>query len=176
MTTIAYRRLRDGSGEMACNSCWTAFDSEQQTSEIKIFRLPGGGLLGQAGDNDGRELLTLFGGVKTEKALPTRKQLAETKTDSHSIFVLPSGKIFLISIGIEKAEWYGMVWPAGRFGFAACGSGGHLALGAMHAGANVRSAVMVACQYDINSKAPVHVVKFKPSGNGRRTKSAGRKP
>lgn len=155
MTTIAFR-----AGLMACDSCWTGFDDEQQTSETKIVKLPTGALLGQAGDNDSRSVAALFAAVKTEKQLPTRAALADLKTDFAGLFVLPNGKVFLVAIDKSKKHdaWDGQLWPANRFGFAACGSGAYLALGAMAAGKSARDAVRIACDFDKNSRGPVHVV------------------
>lgn len=138
--------------------------SEQQTSENKIVRLASGALLGQAGDNDSRAVVALLDGAKNEKQLPTRAQLAESRVDFQGILVLPNGKVFLISIepeapGVHEA-YRGQIWPAGRRGIAAVGSGGHLAIGAMAAGKSARESVAIACDWDINSKLPVHTVEL----------------
>lgn len=137
---------------------------EQQTSENKIVRLSAGGLLGQAGDNDSRSVVALFDHIKNEKNLPTKQELAATQTDFAGILVLPNGKVFLIDITrvSDEHDYYsGQLWPAGRRGIAAVGSGGHIALGAMAAGKTAREAVAIACDFDINSRLPVHEVELK---------------
>lgn len=152
MTTIAYRNL-----VMCCDSCWTDCADAQQTSANKITRLKGGGLLGSAGDNDSRDVDALFANVKTEAQLPSRKDILALALDYAGIFVLPNGKAYIVEVGHGKPGWYGGLFPANR-GFAAVGSGGHLALGAMRAGKSAHEAVTIACEFDRNSKLPVHRV------------------
>lgn len=147
MTTIAYR-----AGMMACDSCW-AEDGCQTVSAGKITRLKSGGLLGEAGDADVRSLIKLLDRVKTKSQLPSRKKLAATGVDFAGILVLPNGDIFYVSVD-AKNENTG-IWPGGTRGFAATGSGGVYALGAMSAGATAIEAVEIATQWDINSRTPV---------------------
>lgn len=155
MTTIAYR-----DGFMACDSCW-AYEQDQQTSLSKIARLKSGGLLGQAGDADSRSLVAMFENVKSERTLPGRKEIAELFTDFAGLFVLPTGGIFLIECERTTNEdhiYTAQLWPVGRYGFAAVGSGRLLALGAMAAGKSALDSVAIACKFDINSRPPVHAV------------------
>lgn len=158
MTTIAYRH-----GMMACDSCW-AYVQDQQTSQTKIARLKSGGLLGQAGDADSRSLVVMFDNVKKEQQLPGRKEIAELHTEFAGLFVLPTGAIFLIDCERTTDEdhiYTAQLWPVGRFGFAAVGSGRLLALGAMAAGRSAQQAVAIACKFDINSREPVHVTSLR---------------
>lgn len=166
MTTIAYKQ-----GIMACDSCWTAFHSDQQTSENKIVRLQSGALLGQAGDNDSRSVVALLETAKTEKQLPTRAQLSATRVNFAGVLVLPNGKVFLIDISREGSEFNGQIWPAGRRGIAACGSGSEFAIGAMCAGKSAREAVAIACDWDIHSRMPVHTVSLKPDPTKKTVKN-----
>lgn len=157
MTTIAYR-----SGIMACDSCW-ASASLQTTSLIKITRLASGALLGTAGDADDRALQELLRNVKSIEKLPTRDAFAALKCDMDAIFVLKSGQVF--KIGIERdvkhsSDFEAQIWPANR-GICAAGSGAELAIGAMAHGASAKEAVGIACNWDINSRGPVHAVRLK---------------
>lgn len=134
MTTIAYK-----DGIMACDSCWTG-DEMQETSQSKIVRLSSGALLGGSGDNDSREIHQLLDKVKTAKQLPQRTQLAALRVSFSGLLVLRSGAVFKISADFGEKETdsdYG-IWPVGRRGMAAAGSGGHLAIGAMAAGKSAR--------------------------------------
>lgn len=158
MTTIAYK-----DGIMACDSCWTG-DEMQETSQSKIVRLSSGALLGGSGDNDSREIHQLLDKVKTAKQLPQRTQLAALRVSFSGLLVLRSGAVFKISADFGEKETdsdYG-IWPVGRRGMAAAGSGGHLAIGAMAAGKSAREAVAIACGWDINSRLPVHALELKP--------------
>jgi hypothetical protein len=152
MTTIAYK-----AGLMACDSCWTG-DDMHGMSQSKIIRLSSGALLGGSGDNDSREIHALLDKVKSAKQLPTRTQLAALRASFSGLLVLPNGSIFKISADFgekEPGSDYG-IWPVGRRGIAAAGSGGHLAIGAMAAGKSALEAVAIACAWDINSRLPVH--------------------
>lgn len=154
MTTIAYK-----SGVLACDSCWTG-DDMHETSQTKIIRLSSGALLGGSGDNDSREIHALLDKVKSAKQLPTRTQLAAMRASFSGLLVLPNGSVFKIAADFGEKEAgsdYG-VWPVGRRGIAAAGSGGHLAVGAMAAGKSAPEAVAIACAWDINSRLPVHSV------------------
>lgn len=160
MTTIAYR-----AGIMACDSCWT-YGSTQVVSAIKIKRLSSGALLGQAGDNDCRNIDALLDKIKDPRKLPTREQLAATKESFMGLLALPRGGVYCISTGkvdemgfpVDDDEDFG-VWLATTMGgYAAVGSGSDYALSAMDAGATARDAVSIACRRDINSRPPVHVL------------------
>lgn len=156
MTTIAYKN-----GIMASDSCW-AYDDIQTSSINKIARLKSGGLLGQAGDADSRCVVAAFTNVKTEKQLPSREDMVKLRVDFDGVLVLPNGSIFIISMAVKKDGIEAQVWPAGRRGVAAVGSGKKLALGAMLAGASARDAVAIACDQDLNSRLPVHTATIAP--------------
>lgn len=156
MTTIAYTK-----GFMACDSCWAAADV-QTTSLIKITRLPSGALLGTAGDADDRTLQELLKNVKSVNKLPSRDALAALRCEMDAIFVLKSGQVFKIGIerdGRHSSDFDAQIWPANR-GVAAAGSGAELAIGAMAYGASAKEAVAIACNWDLNSRGPVHVVRL----------------
>ena len=158
MTTIAYK-----AGVMACDSCWTDADL-YDVAQTKIVRLASGALLGGSGDNDGREIEALLDKVKTARQLPTRTQLAALRSSFSGLLVLPSGAVFKVSAGYDEKPRdadYG-IWPSGRKGVAAAGSGAHLAIGAMAAGKSAREAVAIACAWDIHSRLPVHALTLKP--------------
>lgn len=160
MTTIAYR-----DGTMACDSCWQA-NHVQTTSMTKIVRLASGALFGSSGDGDIRTLQVLLDRVKDFGKMPSRAELSALKCEVDGILVLPHGHIMMISIAPGGADhnnfdhFDAQIWPANR-GLAAVGSGAELALGAMAAGKNARSAVAIACRFDIHSRLPVHVMNIK---------------
>lgn len=155
MTTVAFK-----AGVMACDSCWTRGDM-QVVSGIKIRRLSSGALFGTSGDNDVREVEALLDKVRTPKQMPLRSAFKGILVDCGGILVLPRGKVFMIGCR-EKPDDYDDeigAWEVNR-GFAAIGSGAEVALGAMAAGKSAREAVAIACKFDINSRLPVHVLKF----------------
>jgi ATP-dependent protease HslVU (ClpYQ) peptidase subunit len=158
MTTCAYK-----DGVLATDSCWTWGDT-QTTSLIKVRRLSSGALLGGAGDNDDRAVVALLDKIKTFERLPSKAELAATRTRFAGLLVLPRGKVVMIDIE-PMDEGYNhydaQVWEANR-GFAAIGSGSHYALGAMAAGKGAKEAVAIACRLDINSKPPVHSMALVP--------------
>jgi ATP-dependent protease HslVU (ClpYQ) peptidase subunit len=155
MTTIAYK-----DGMMACDSCWT-IGNIHVTSLSKITRLPSGALLGQAGDNDCREMENFLSKVKTPRGLPTRKELLDLRLEYAGLLVLPSKHIFKITCREDPLDYKDEVGftPISRK-FAATGSGNELAIGAMAAGKTAREAVAIACEFDINTRGPVHVVRL----------------
>jgi ATP-dependent protease HslVU (ClpYQ) peptidase subunit len=156
VTTIAYR-----DGFMAADSKCTAGDAHI-TRINKVYRLTSGGLLGVCGDADVRDMVALLDKVRSAKSLPSRKALAETKTDFGGILVLRNGDIFDIEVGhYEDAK----EWNAGAIeikdGFYAVGSGARFALGAMAVGASAYNAVLAACKFDTASGGPVRAVALK---------------
>ena len=154
MTTVAYR-----GGFIASDSCW-AMGNTRTTSASKVDRLASGALLGQAGDGDSRAVVALLDKVKTFEKIPSRADLAATRCDFHGILVLPRGEVVIVAIepiGDEHHHYDAQVWKANR-GYAAVGSGADFALGAMSAGKSAADAVRIACEWDINSRLPVHVV------------------
>lgn len=171
MTTIAYCN-----GVMACDSCWTGDDGDlQEVSHTKITRLQSGGLLGQSGANDARELEALLDKVKDVKNLPSRKDLIDIRLDFAGILVLPSGLVYkVVTVADRRDGGDAGIWPCNR-GMIACGSGGHLALGFMGAGGSPKDAVNFACKWDINSRPPVHVVELRPVAKGGQSKQASKK-
>jgi len=156
MTTIAYK-----DGTIACDSCWTYMET-QVVSASKITRLSSGGLLGQAGDNDGREMVTFLDKIKSPKQLPTRSALMELGISFVGVLVLPRGHAFMVASRENPKDFDDEcgIWECNR-GFIATGSGSDIALGAMAAGKSAADAVKIACKFDINSRLPVHVLKLR---------------
>lgn len=173
MTTIACAR-----GVMACDSAWST-DYEVFTRRPKIIRLSSGALLGEAGDDDSRDMWKLFDKVKTYKQMPSRKDLMDTRINYSALLLVPSGKIFSVDVSHDKDR---EGWMAGVFEvaepFSACGSGTPYALAVMeylHMKGKLdehsaRSAVQVACRRDLHSRTPVHVMRLLPAGNKEPTK------
>jgi hypothetical protein len=162
MTTIAYR-AHPGGGVMASDSRCSE-NGLHLTDCQKVFRLPNGALLGTAGDDDSRLVMALLGKARSPKSLPSREELAATKTDFAGIMVFKTGEVFNIRIEcVERQnsdEWDGGISEI-RTPFCATGSGWELAIGAMSAGASAEQAVEVACQYDLYSALPVQSMKLK---------------
>jgi hypothetical protein len=152
---------------MACDSCWTNGSGTVDVLANKIFRLSSGGILGQAGQNDGRPIVEMFDKVKTPGQLPSYDALCKLRVSSICLLVLPKGRFYKIATTLVAQENWDQGFEANfgdgvgiweLTGFGACGSGTDLALAAMSAGASARDACLIACRYDINSRPPVHVV------------------
>lgn len=159
MTTVAYK-----DGLMACDSCWTLGDAHV-TSLSKITRLASGGLLGQAGDNDAREIVFFLDKIRNERSIPTRRALLELRLDFGGIFVLPTGAVYKVTCREDPLDYKDEVGftPISRR-IAATGSGFHFALGAMAAGKTAREAVKIAVEFDINSRAPIYSMRLQQEG------------
>lgn len=150
MTTVAYK-----DGVMACDSCW-AYGSLQTTSATKIDRLSSGALFGQSGDLDTRGLVALLSQVKTGKQLPFRSALDEITEACLGILVLPDKSVWMVSTKCNPSGDDDVgIWPCDLH-MAAVGTGSEIAIGAMAAGKTAAEAVAIACQFDINSRPPVH--------------------
>ncbi len=166
MTVIAWRF-----GVMACDSCW-ATDGVHNVTMNKILRLASGALLGSAGENDARAMYELLKHVKTEKQLPSAAQLAATKLSYHGLIALPKGGVW--HVVTDKHDTHGYphddqmdfgCFPADTIGgYAACGSGGDFALGAMAASTEVTAklAVSAAIRHQVNCRGPIHAFPLAP--------------
>lgn len=155
MTTIACKdRI------MACDSCWTDSNSLVGTSKNKIVKLKSGALLGEAGDNDSRAVVKLLQNVKNFDQMPTALELAACCVDYAAVILFPNGDMAQIAIERDKTvemAYIAGAWPVNR-GMTAVGSGAEVAIGAMAAGKSASQAVAIACQWDPNSKLPVHEI------------------
>lgn len=150
MTTIAYTK-----GVMASDSCW-ADEGLRTSSLIKIRRLSSGALYGGAGDSDDRTLVGVLDKIRTPDRLPSREDLARLDGDFEALLVFPQGKILKLTKSGRDAQ----IWECNR-GLMAIGSGGEIAIGAMASGKSAREAVAVACDWDTNSRLPVHVLELR---------------
>lgn len=129
----------------------------------KLYRLANKSVVGTAGDADSRELLDLLGRA-TLKRLPSRADLAATKTNFHGLWAFPNGTLFGIYIEpvdrVSEIQWSGeLVEIVERW--AAVGSGSGYAMGAMLAGKNASEAVGIACKLDSNCQMPIKSVVVK---------------
>lgn len=164
MTTVAYK-----AGIIACDSCWT-YGGTVDTLSTKIQRLSSGALVGMAGQNDARALIALIDKVKTPAQIPSFEALMALRSDSLVLLVLPGGRIFKIATLLQSIDHAaGGLDDIGDLGawevqseFSAIGSGAELATGAMRCGAPAEDAVNVACEFDPNSRLPVHVLPLNP--------------
>lgn len=148
---------------MACDSAWSS-GGMLMTKRSKIFRLPSGAIIGEAGNFDTRAVLELLAKVKKPSQLPTRKQLTDLQIVYGAILVLPSGRIF--SVDIDEPESGQTHWSADVYevseSYFACGSGKEHALTAMECGRSAKEAVHMAIRRDIHSRGPVHVLPLVP--------------
>lgn len=144
---------------MACDSCWADADSGMiDNLSVKIGKLKSGALIGQAGDNDARDVIQRFERLTSPKNFPMRKELHEIRVDFLGLLVLPNKRIFKIATtnkNINDTNEDIGIWEINR-PYAAVGSGGDVAMGAMAAGASARKAAQVACQLITSCRAPVH--------------------
>lgn len=151
MTVIAYK-----DGVMACDSCWSD-NGLVVNSANKIVKLSAGGLLGEAGDSDTRDIIRLLDKVKKADQLPEREAISKLGIDYAAILALPDGTLWNVYADIEKKD-YGL-FPI-RLPFAAVGCGRQIAIGAMAAGASAVQAASIACQWDTHCRLPIHQAKL----------------
>jgi hypothetical protein len=158
LTTIAFK-----DGTMACDSCWS-LGNAVDTLTPKITRLKSGGLLGQSGGNDGRIFIEILENVKTFKGLPSYNSLLDIRASFLGLLVLPNKEIIKIATTFaapgnwteDNCDDVG-VWAIDH-DFTAVGSGADFAIGAMAFGSDAKTAVKIACRYDINSRPPIHTM------------------
>lgn len=154
MTVIAYSaKHRILAADSRCSDAFAM----HLTNCRKIFRLKNGALLGTAGDDDDREVQALLGKASPRK-MPTRQQLADTKTDFLGILVFPKGQVFRIEIGVTEYansdEWFSSVSPI-TDDVIAVGHGQQFAYGALDLGHSPQEAVRVTCKRDTTCALPV---------------------
>ncbi len=146
-----------------------AADSRSSTENLmhltncrKIFKLSNGAILGTAGDDDDRDVRVVLSKA-TPRKMPTRQQLADTKTEFSGLMVFPKGHLFMISIGWtehgQDGEWTASVSPISDR-IAAVGHGMEYAYGVMEHGGSAREAVRVACKRDLSCALPVQWATF----------------
>lgn len=146
MTVIAYR-----DGVLAGDSCWSD-NGLVTTRASKLFRLKSGGVIGEAGDADSREMRELFTEVTGEDTMPTRKQLLEVGIDYHGLLVLADGSVWDVSVDIKNND--AGLYPV-REPYYAVGAGKMLALGVMWKGGTAEEAVQCACESHTDCCLPV---------------------
>lgn len=152
MTIVAYK-----AGVMACDSCWATREVIDNLA-CKIYRLKSGALIGQAGDNDARDVVERFTNVKDPRSFPGRKELHDFRIDFLGLLVLPKGRIFKIATThqlLEHCDDDIGVWEI-SLPFAVVGSGSEVALGAMAAGKSARDAAAIASRYVTSCRPPIH--------------------
>lgn len=152
MTVIAYR-----AGILASDSRCSDEHSMHLTNCRKIFRLKNGALLGSAGDDDDRAVRELLAKASPGK-MPSRQQLADTKTNFEGIMVFPKGQVFVITIGVTEYansdEWFGSITQI-TDEFVAVGHGQQYAYGVMEHGGSAIEAVRCACKRDLTCALPL---------------------
>lgn len=154
MTTIAVR-----DGVMAADSQFTTGNLKLTASHYypKIARLKDGGLLAGRGsaDDDGVTIAWLEGGCEDEgPALDASTEFLWLQND---------GSLWMISGSPARHYRIGAT-------FFAIGSGGPVAMTAMHLGKSAAEAVATACELDAYSGFPVQVEKLGPPPKPKRRK------
>ena len=150
MTTIAYKAGVLATDTKAHDDNGLVFKSK------KIDKLKNGSYLGSAGDSDIRDLLAVLNKATLLK-MPTKSKLSSLETQFQGLWCWPSGEIFRIEIYEENNKWISEILPI-LDPYAACGTGGAYALGAMLAGKSAIEAVKIACKLDNGSGLPVESV------------------
>lgn len=152
MTTIAVR-----GGIMACDSAWSD-DSMLVAQQTKIVRTKHDILIGSAGDCSERDLLKRLQRVKRPADIPSIAELmkhTQEKSDFTLVLYFPDRTIW----EIQKSEDSIVEVLPIHSEFYAIGSGRQAAMVAMGTfGSDAAKAVEVACDYDINSRPPIHIV------------------
>lgn len=152
MTVIAYR-----AGILAADSRCSDEFSMHLTNCRKIYRLKNRALLGTAGDDDARQLMELLGRASPRK-MPTRQQLADTKTSFIGIMVFPKGQVFVVDVRVveygNSDEWAGTISPI-TDDFVSVGHGQQYAYGVMEHGGSAIEAVRCACKRDLTCALPL---------------------
>jgi len=147
MTTIAYR-----DGVMASDSQDTEEDDFViSIDSTKVFHLPNNSIVGMAGDTDDRGVFELLGKADIEFCeRPTKEELIETRTTVDALWVWPDQRLWSVYVTYraDESEWQAYVSEI-HSDYAAVGSGGKFALGAMAFGASAEEAVEVASEFDI---------------------------
>ncbi|HUD10871.1 MAG TPA: hypothetical protein VMS08_00550 [Candidatus Saccharimonadia bacterium] len=156
MTTIAF-----SAGYMSADSSWNDADG-LLTRRSKIIKLSSGGLLGEAGAYDTRDMIELLDKVKKPAQLPSRRQIGDLKLEYSAILVLPGGKIYHVFADppeTDSGHWDSGVYEVGET-FFAVGSGKSYAFAILEEGGSAKRAVEIACRRDLNTRPPVHVVQL----------------
>lgn len=161
MTCIAYK-----DGVMAADSKCTDYTGMFITKSQKLFRLPNKSVLGTAGDADVRLLFEVLGKASL-KRLPSKADLAITKTCFSGLWAWPNGTLYAIDIEPREFsgnhEWDGQLYEIVER-CASAGSGGSYAMGAMLAGKSAVEAVSISCKLDSFCQMPVKSIVVKDIG------------
>lgn len=147
MTTIAWR------GDAIVGDSATTEHGTVISLAPKVHKLKSGAVVGYAGDADSRALHKLLEKVKKPDDLPSVAKLRELKQDHTALILFPSGKVFAIDVGNDKADYCGVCQIVAEY--YAIGSGGLVAMAAMAAGATAMKAVSIACDLDVHTRAPI---------------------
>lgn len=165
MTVIAYK-----DGVLACDSLWSDGDI-RATFKTKIRKLSNGLYVGTSGDNDDRAIIKLISDIEVTDDLsiddfPSVAQLQELNQSMSMLIIHPrsdTNKIYVISTTNSGSESEGegnSVYEITQ-DFYAVGSGSHVALGAMAAGANAEEACKIASRFEMHCMEPIHSLKTK---------------
>jgi hypothetical protein len=156
MTTIAVR-----AGTMASDSCIAEDNGTIITRQSKLTRTPHDLIIGGAGDCSDRDWLNMLSKVRKSSLLPSLMDFANARQPKSIISLLilfPNREVWSLE-GPEDGptQMFRITAP-----FVAIGAGSAAAIGAMKMGASARRAVEIACEVDINSRAPVFTMSLAP--------------
>jgi ATP-dependent protease HslVU (ClpYQ) peptidase subunit len=153
MTTFAYK-----DGVMASDSCVSG-GGTLWAKIAKVSMTSTGALVGFAGEADVREVLAMVDRIHSAQDLPSKREIASCQTEFDLLIAFENDEVYLISCSEDNGRYTGYVNVA-NLGFAAIGSGGRIATGALAAGASATDAVLIATEFDCYSKTPVYAVSF----------------
>lgn len=154
MTTIVYRdRI------MASDSLLSDGDGNGWATCSKIKKVKGW-LIGAAGDFDATEaFMAKFDptSIEENRYIPLYPQAGTKDEDFESIVVSPKGKIYLVSTT-------GIFGTVKSYGYIAIGSGSYVALGAMFAGADARTAIRAATRHSAGTGGRIKILRLSNTG------------
>lgn len=149
MTTIAYRE-----GVLASDSRVTIKAFIDNDNVKKLFKLPDGSVVGMAGSwTPGMDLYRALKKAAKEAKDGEEMQLPFVNGKYQAILVSPLGDAWYN----ENGEWNNLKkW---NYDYIAIGSGGAVAMAAMDAGADARTAVAVGIKRDVYSGGKIQSYK-----------------
>ena len=149
MTTIAFR-----DGSIAADSLVSDGANTSHAYATKIRKVKGH-LLGACGELTACNAFLLKydpKAIEDERYVPIHPNAGHKDNDDfEGIVVTPKGKIFIVSSS-------GVFAPVRSFGYIAIGSGAEVALGAMYAGADARTAIKAAIKHSFGTGGTIRTL------------------
>lgn len=123
----------------------------------KVFTLKSGSIIGIAGSPDEREVINLLN--QTDEN-PSSEDLKNLGFDLDCVLVNRDKEVWHIAAGVDKDRPFAQMYKIDSK-FTAAGSGGSLALLAMHMGATAEEACRWACKFNNSCREPIRTLKLK---------------